>query len=169
MLGDNRITLREYWQPVHVPVPILLAKAYKALGLICRTFSQSVSPSVKVKLYIALVRSQIMYSSPIWRPHLMKDIHKIEQLQWRATKYILQDYTSDYKTRLINLQLLPLMYTLEISDIMFFINSVKNPTPSFNINAQISYSSNRTRSNGVKLNHTIHHSTTSSTISILIV
>ena len=89
----------------------------------------------------------------------MKDIRKIEQLQWRATKYILQDYTADYKTRLINLQLLPLMYTyiLEISDIMFFINSVKNPTPSFNINALISYSSNRTRSNGVKLNHTIHH------------
>jgi len=73
----------------------ILAKAYKTLGLIRRTFSQSVSPSVKVKLYIALVRSQIMYSSPIWRPHLMKDICKIEQLQRRATKYILQDYTSD--------------------------------------------------------------------------
>ena len=135
----------------------ILTKAYKTLGLIRRTFSQSVSSSVKVKLYIALVRSQLLYCSPIWCPHLMKDIHKFEQLQRRATKYILQDYTSDYKTRLIKLQLFPLMYILEISDIMFFITSVKNPTPtgvcSFNINMHISFSSNHTRSSGVKLNH----------------
>ena len=41
-------------------------------------FSQSISSSVKVKLYISLVRSQIMYCSPVWRPHLMKDITKIK-------------------------------------------------------------------------------------------
>jgi len=45
----------------------ILTKAYKTLGQISRTFSQSVSPSVKVKLYIALVRSQLMYCSPSWR------------------------------------------------------------------------------------------------------
>jgi len=42
----------------------------------------------------------------------------LEQLQHRATKYILQDYSSDYKSRLTNLNLLPLMYVLEISDII---------------------------------------------------
>ena len=63
----------------------VLTKAYKTLSLIRRTFSQSVSSSVKVKLYISLVRSQIMYCSPVWRPHLMKDITKIEQLQRRQS------------------------------------------------------------------------------------
>ena len=64
----------------------VLTKAYKTLGLIRRTFSQSISSSVKVKLYISLVRSQIMYCSTVWHPPLMKDITKIEQLQHRATK-----------------------------------------------------------------------------------
>ena len=108
---------------------------------------------MKVKLYISLVRSQIMYCSPVWGPHLMKDITKIEQLQRRATKYILQDYISDYKTRLTKLQLLPLMYILEISDIMFFINSIKSPTSSFNINSYVSFSKCGTRSSALKLRH----------------
>ena len=51
-----------------------------------------------------------MYYLSVWHPHLMKDITEIEQLQCRATKYILQDYISDYKTRLTKLQLLPVMY-----------------------------------------------------------
>ena len=46
----------------------------------------------------------------------MKDITKIKQLQHRATKYILQDYIYDYKTRLTKLQLLSLMYILEMSN-----------------------------------------------------
>ena len=55
-------------------------------------------------------------------------------------RYILHDFTSDYKTRLINLNLLPLMHTFKISVIMFFINCLKNSTPSFDINFYVSYS-----------------------------
>ena len=87
----------------------------------------------------------------------MKDIIKLEQLQRRATKRILQDYSSDYKSRLTNLNLLPLMYVFEISDKMFFINSIKNPTSSFNINSYISFSNSGTRSTGLKLKHNISH------------
>ena len=54
-----------------------------------------------------------MHCSPIWRPYLVKDISNLEHLQRRATKYILNDYISDYKTRLLKLELLPLMYTFE--------------------------------------------------------
>ena len=104
-------------------------------------------PLVTLKLYISLVRSQLLYCAPVWRPHLLKDISKIEQLQRRATKYILQDFSSDYKTRLTKLNLLPLMYIFEISDIIFFVNSLKHPTPSFNINLYISFSHSTTRSN----------------------
>ena len=75
----------------------------------------------KLLLYITLVRSKICYCSQIWRPHLIKDIKAFEQIQQHATKYILNNFTSDYKSRLIALKLLPLMYwlVLELQDISF--------------------------------------------------
>jgi len=69
----------------------------------------------------------------------VKDFLKIERLQRRATKYILHDFTSDYKTRLTKLHPFPLMYILEISDILFSVNSLKNPTTSYNITSYASF------------------------------
>ena len=57
-----------------------------APGLLQRTFSPSTPVSTKKQLYIALVRSQLSYCSPIWRPHLIKDIVSLERIQRRATK-----------------------------------------------------------------------------------
>ena len=90
----------------------IIPRAYKILGLIRRLFSPSLNLSVqlKMKLYLTLVRSQLMYCTPIWRPYLHKDIQNIERIQRRATKFILNDYDSNYKTRLLTLKLLPLMY-----------------------------------------------------------
>ena len=50
----------------------------------------------------------------------MKDILTIEKIQRRATKFILNDFSSDYKSRLISLGLLPLMFLYELFDILFF-------------------------------------------------
>ena len=148
---DLGVTLSDNleWKTHH---DIILSKAYKTLGLVRRTFSSSIPPLTKVKLYVSLIRSQLMYCFPIWRPYLVKDISNLEHLQRRATKYILNDYISDYKTRLLKLELLPLMYTFELSDIMFFIKSIKNPTSSFNIHHFISFSTSA-RSGGFKLHH----------------
>ena len=66
----------------------ILKKAYKTLGRVHRTFCETIVLSVIVKLYVSLVRSQILYCTPVWWPHLLKDISKIEQPQHRATKYI---------------------------------------------------------------------------------
>ena len=92
----------------------ILRKAYRTLGLVWRTFSTTIPSSAKVKLYISIIRSQLLYCSPVWRPHLIKDIKKLEQLQCRVTKYILNDYVFNYKTCLTNLKILPLMYIFEI-------------------------------------------------------
>ena len=62
----------------------------------------------------------------MWRPQLIKDITLLERIQRRATKYILNDYTSTYKFRLEQLNLLPLMYIYEINDLMFLIKSLKS-------------------------------------------
>ena len=93
-----------------------------------------------MKLYLTLVRSQLMYCTPIWRPYLQKDIQNIERIQRRATKFILNNYDSNYKTRLLTLKLLPLMYLLELQDIIFTVKSLKYPTKGFNILHHISFS-----------------------------
>ena len=91
------------------------------------------SPQVKKTSYLTLVRPKLSYCSPLWRPFLIKDILLLERVQRRATKFILDDYSMDYKSRLTNLKLLPLMYTYELTDILFAIKSFKTSTNSFNI------------------------------------
>ena len=133
---------------------LILGKAYKILGLIRRTFSTNLVP-VKKKLYISLIRSQLLYCSQVWRPFLIKHILLLERAQRRATKYILNDYCSSYKSRLLNLKLLPLMYIYELNDVIFFIKSYKSSFKHFNINDYIKFSESNTRSGTTS--KMIHH------------
>ena len=55
--------------------------------------------------------------------HLIEDIKTLEKVQHRATKWILQDYSSDYKVRLTP-NMLPLMMPYEIYDIILFLKSI---------------------------------------------
>ena len=118
----------------------IVSNAYKTLGLIRRTFGSSASIETKRLLYIHLIRSQLTYCSCVWRPFLIKDISLLESVQRRATKWILNDYKSDYKSRLATLRLLPLMMTYELNDLKFFIKSLQNPTSGFNILDYVSFS-----------------------------
>ena len=110
-------------------------KAYGQLFLLIRTFTTT-CPSVKRLLYISLVRSQITYCSPVWRPMFIKDIVTLETIQRRSTKY-----TLSYRDRLISLNLLPLMYFYEYLDIIFFVQCLQCPDDSFNIRDHITFSS----------------------------
>ena len=120
-----------HWQDQHYKN--IMSGAYKCLYLLKRTFNTHATASKKL-LYISLVRSQLIYCSQFWRPYLLKDIITLERIQRRAyaTKFILNDYQSSYRFRLVKLHLLPLMYLFELYDIIF-IKSLKNPTISFNI------------------------------------
>ena len=97
-------------------------------------------------LYISLVRSKLVYGSQLWRPMYIKDIVILERIQRRATRFITNDYVSNYRDRLLSLRMLPLTYTLELLDILFFIKCLKFPDPSFNILDYISFSHSSTRS-----------------------
>ena len=124
-------------------------KNYRILGLLRRTFSATNSITTRKSLYISLVRSQLLYGSQIWRPVLIKDIKSLEQIQRRATKFILNGHYTGYRSRLLKLHLLPLMMTLELQDILFFVRSLKQSAlncSSFNISQYTSFSSNATRS-----------------------
>ena len=150
LIVSNNITWDKHYK-------YIIARAYKILGLIRRTFSVSHYSLAKAKLYTTLVRSQLTYCTQLWHPHLMKGILNIERVQRCATKYVLNDYVSDYKTRLFKLKLLPLMYFFELQDIMFVVKSLKFPTNNFNIRDYISFGTTNTRlSSGHKLLH-MHH------------
>ena len=138
------------------------AKAYKSLYLIRRTlFGSPSSPSLKLHLYKSLVRSNLSYCSQLWRPQLLKDIICLEKVQRRATKFILNDFSSDYKSRLISLNLLPLMYWYELQDLMFLVKCLKDPSDNFDILSHISFVSSCTRaSSSTKLKHNFCRTTT---------
>ena len=123
----------------------ITSKAYRTLGLIRRTFTTN-SVKARKKLYLSLVRSQLTYCSQIWRPYLIQDIKLLENIQRRATKFILNDYSSPYHVRLRHLSLLPLMYIYEMNDILFFIKSLKSSSDHFNITEYVSFTSGSTRS-----------------------
>ena len=132
----------------------ITSKAYRILFLIQRTFSITSPTLTKKKLYQSLVLPILTYCSPVWRPFLLQDITALEKVQRRATKYIVNDSSLNYKDRLMKLNMLPLMYLLEIADIMFAVSSVKSPGVHFDIHNYITFSSSNTRSSSqFKLNH----------------
>jgi len=121
----------------------------KTLKLIRCLFSTGHSPQAKKILCLSLVYSQLTYCSQIWRPHLLKMIQRCEN------KYILNDFTSDYRSHLIPLKILPLMMQLEIYDVMLFIRSLNGPTDAFNIYDHVTFHTGSTHSTHahLKLKH----------------
>ena len=66
---------------------------------------------------------------------LMTCLLTMERMQQRATKCILKkpSYYQDYELRLISLDLLPLLYYLELQDIFYLAKSVKSPSLNFDL------------------------------------
>ena len=63
--------------------------------------------------------------SVVWSPHTKRNINNLEQVQRRATRFILGRDYSEYE-RLSKLNLLPLKYRREINDLVFFFKCLKN-------------------------------------------
>ena len=125
---------------------MIISKAYCHLVLIHHTFSVSIPIRAKKLLYLSLVRSQLMCCSQVWRPQMIKDIIALEKVQRRTTKYILNDFSLDYKARLRKLGIPPLMYFLDYQDIIFLVSCLKEPDSNFPILNYISFSSSNTHS-----------------------
>ncbi len=131
------------WSP-HVNE--ICKKAYSSLHLIRRSTQPHHNSTTKRKLYVSLVRANLTYCSQLWRPRLHKNIAKIEQIQRRATKYILNINSSmDYKLRLIEVNLLPLMFWYELQDILFAIKCFIKPSDNFNLYNYVKFSEGKTQ------------------------
>ena len=91
----------------------------------------------------------------IWQPHLHMQGHHITEecmFTWRP----LNDYQLDHRSRLCSFHLLPLMMSFEITDI-FFLLSLKAPSPAFDISHYVHSSTSHTHSSSLKLQHRSSH------------
>ena len=100
----------------------ITAKANKLLGLLKRTCPLLTGVSVRRSLYLSLVKSQLCYATQVWSPAYVTLNAKVEQVQRRASRWILRTRRdeSSYKERLTLLDLLPLSLDRELKDLIFF-------------------------------------------------
>lgn len=80
---------------------------------------------VIIKLYKALVRPKLEFCVQAWRPHLRKDIDKIERVQQRATRLIGDCTGLNYEDRLNRLGLISLEQRRERGDLIQVFKLVK--------------------------------------------
>ena len=50
--------------------------------------------TVKEICYKTFVRPQLEYAATVWDPHTTENIKKVEAVQWRAARFVTEDYTS---------------------------------------------------------------------------
>jgi hypothetical protein len=102
----------------------IVAKANKTLGLVKRVCKELPDLKVRKFLYCALVRPKLEYASSLWSPYAVKYRSLIENVQRRATKFIL-NYPPNvtYTERLARTNLLPLEFRREIADLMLLFKS----------------------------------------------
>ena len=103
------------------------ARANKLLGYVKRCSGEISNVRARRSLYLYLVRSVFGYSSQVWSPQTVILMQRVERVQRRATKYILNlPYlcSETYQEPLVRLHLLPLSYWHEYLDLLFFFKAV---------------------------------------------
>jgi hypothetical protein len=98
------------------------AKALRNLGYIKRVLGNSSPLKIKIMLYNALVKSVISYATPVWKPFKKYELILLEQVQRQATRYLVKYQDFSYAERLKKLNLLPLTYERDITDLITFYN-----------------------------------------------
>ena len=112
----------------------LYSKANSRLGLNKRTCFFLRNPQQKRKIYLAMVRSLFEHCSVVWRPHNKTTIDKLESIQKRGIKWILnEEYYSysklEYLLRCKQLNILPLEYKLLFNDLLLLHKIIYNLSP----------------------------------------
>lgn len=98
----------------------IIVKANRVMGLIKRAVGYDAPRHVKLQLFATLVRSKLEYCTQVWGGISQVNMVKLERVQRSATRYILDYPDMCYRDRLCELNMLPLTYRRDISDIVFF-------------------------------------------------
>ena len=106
-------------------VVALCTKASSRLGLMKRSLRFVKDRKQKRAFYLALVRSLFEHCSIIWRPTTNIILDKVEGIQKRAVKWILNEqhhhYNDlEYLSRLKELDLMPMEFKFKLTDLLMF-------------------------------------------------
>ena len=105
---------------------MLYSKANQNLGLLKRTCHFVYNIQMKRALYLTMVRSIFEHCPIVWRPSSSTAIDRLESIQKRAFKWILNDpyvsYSSNnlYYVHCKQLNILPIRYRFDYHDLKFF-------------------------------------------------
>ena len=131
----------------HNHIDSIVAKANRINGLIKRTVGYSAPHNVTLNLYKSLSRSNLEYCSPVWSPQTSGDVFRIEQIQRSMTRYILHNPSNlHYKERCEKLNIIPLSYRREISDLVLFYKGLHHLNE-FNIDDFVDVQEHNSRRN----------------------
>ena len=72
-------------------VTTYFGKASRTLNFLKRNLRKC-SSQVKESAYLTMVRPQLEYATDVWVPHYVGDIMELENVQWRAAHWMLNDY-----------------------------------------------------------------------------
>ena len=111
----------------------------------------------------ALDSLKLSHCLPLWRSCHIQDIIKLKQIQGLASKFLVDNTSSNYKVRLIKLHISRLMYYFQVTCrtyVLFLMKSIKLPSEHAKSNI-ISFSQSNTCSAPTnKLVHTYARSST---------
>ena len=115
------------WSP-HVSK--ISGKASRTLNFLKRNLSNC-STQVKAAGYLAMVRPQLEYASVVWDPIYNSDVHKLENIQRRAARWVLKDYSrsSSVTSMLQHLSWPELKTRRKISRLQTFYKVLHNQIP----------------------------------------
>ena len=108
----------------HIHTDMVVKKAYRILGLICKSFECKDS-DVMVKLYKTLVRPIVEYNNVIWGPSYTLDNQKLERMQRKATRMIPSINHLSYYDRLRHLNIPSLQHRRRRGDLIYLYQILK--------------------------------------------
>ena len=102
----------------------IMCKANRTIGLIKRVCRDIDDISTRRLLYCSIIRPKLEYASNLWCPYLIKYQLLVENVQRRATRFILNyPKNMSYRERLVKINILPLESRRGISDLLLLFKS----------------------------------------------
>ena len=74
----------------------ICSKARKLVGLLYRQFYNIASSDALIKLYTAVIRSQLEYAAEVWDRHLQKNVELLENVQKQALRMCSRQWDLTY-------------------------------------------------------------------------
>ena len=99
-------------------INIKLCKSLRFYFFLSRNIPAATPSYVKLNLYKTSILPILMYASCTWRPN-KTSIRQLEMFNKRCLRWIAKDFTADYHTLLIRLNILPLCYLHHFYDITY--------------------------------------------------